>query len=168
VLNLAKHNLLLMIHLLLSDPYLARTLDSVRDFTKVSHLALLYFAQCHASSQTARWLRLKCDGTRSETRFRLSAKWMSPFKSVGAPVQPTTGSRGVRISGSTGGYTMFLDCVRVLATRSFASFSFTSPPVRHRVPSYFNWTLLNTSTLGSSFLYQKKSSSAVYRDDDLR
>jgi len=25
-------------------------------------------------------LRLKCDGTRAETRFRLSAKWTSPFK----------------------------------------------------------------------------------------
>jgi hypothetical protein len=28
-------------------------------------------------------LRLKCDGTRAETRFRLSAKWSSPFKSAG-------------------------------------------------------------------------------------
>ena len=45
-------------------------------------------------------LRLKCDGTRSETRFRLSAKRTSPFKSVRASVQSTTGSRGVRISGS--------------------------------------------------------------------
>jgi len=26
----------------------------------------------------------------------------------------------------------------------FASFSFTSPPVRHRVPSHFNWTLQQT------------------------
>jgi len=30
-----------------------------------------------------RRLRLKCDGTRAETRFRLSAKWTSPFKSAG-------------------------------------------------------------------------------------
>jgi hypothetical protein len=52
-------------------------------------------------------LRLKCDGTRAETRFRLSAKRMSPFKSVGASVQSTTGSRGVRISGSNVGYTRF-------------------------------------------------------------
>ena len=29
-------------------------------------------------------LRLKCDGTRVETRFRLSAKQTSPFKSAGA------------------------------------------------------------------------------------
>jgi len=27
-------------------------------------------------------LRLKCDGTRAETRFCLSAKWTSPFKSA--------------------------------------------------------------------------------------
>ena len=42
---------------------------------------------------------MKCDGTRAGTRFRLSAKRTSPFKSVGASVQSTTGSRGVRISG---------------------------------------------------------------------
>jgi hypothetical protein len=35
-------------------------------------------------------LRLKCDGTRAETRFRLSAKRTSPFKSAGASVQSTT------------------------------------------------------------------------------
>ena len=45
-------------------------------------------------------LRLKCDGTHAETRFRLSAKRTSPFKSAGASVQSTAGSRGVRISGS--------------------------------------------------------------------
>jgi len=57
-------------------------------------------------------LRLKCDGTRTETRFRLSVKRMSPFKSAGASVQSTTGSRGVRISGSNAGYTMFRDSVK--------------------------------------------------------
>jgi len=36
--------------------------------------------------------QLKCDGTRTETRFRLSAKRKSPFKSAGASVQSTTGS----------------------------------------------------------------------------
>jgi hypothetical protein len=54
------------------------------------------------SSETRR-LRLKCDGTRAETRFRLSTKRTSPFKSAGASVQSTTGSRGVRISGSNAG-----------------------------------------------------------------
>ena len=57
-------------------------------------------------------LRLKCDGTRAETRFRLSAKRTSPFKSAGASVQSTIGSRGVRISGSNAGYTMFRDSVK--------------------------------------------------------
>ena len=51
--------------------------------------------------------QLKCDGTHAETRFRLSAKRTSPFKSAGASVQSTTGSRVVRISGSNAGYTMF-------------------------------------------------------------
>ena len=57
-------------------------------------------------------LRLKCDGTRAETRFRLSANRKSPFKSAGASVQSTAGSRGVRISGSNAGYTMFLGSVK--------------------------------------------------------
>ena len=57
-------------------------------------------------------LRLKCDGTRAETRVRLSAKRTSPFKSEGASVQSISGSRGVRISGSNAGYTMFRDSVK--------------------------------------------------------
>jgi hypothetical protein len=57
-------------------------------------------------------LRLKCDGTRAETRFGHSAKRTSPFKWAGASVQLTTGSRGVRISGSNAGYTMFQGSVK--------------------------------------------------------
>ena len=57
-------------------------------------------------------LCLKCDGTRAETRFRLSAKRTSPFKSAGASVQSTTGSRVVRISGSNAGYTTFQGSVK--------------------------------------------------------
>jgi hypothetical protein len=57
-------------------------------------------------------LRLKCDGTRAENRFRLSAKRRSPFKSAGTSVQSTSGSRGVRISGSNAGYTMFRGSVK--------------------------------------------------------
>ena len=55
---------------------------------------------------------LKCDGTRAETRFRLSAKRTNPFKSAGASIQSTTGSRDVRISGSNAGYTMFRGSVK--------------------------------------------------------
>jgi len=48
----------------------------------------------------------------THTRFRLSAKRTSPFKSAGASVQSTTGSPGVRISGSNAGYTMFRGSVK--------------------------------------------------------
>jgi len=57
-------------------------------------------------------LRLKCDGTRAETRFSLSAKRTSPFKSARASVQSTAGSRDVRISGSNAEYTMFRGSVK--------------------------------------------------------
>ena len=56
--------------------------------------------------------QLKCDGTRAETRFRLSAKRTSLFKSAGASAQSTTGSRGVRISRSNAGYIMFRGSVK--------------------------------------------------------
>jgi len=57
-------------------------------------------------------LRLKCDGTRAETRCRLSTKRTSPFKSAEASVQSTTGSRGVRISGNNVWYTTFRGSVK--------------------------------------------------------
>jgi hypothetical protein len=72
-------------------------------------------------------LRLKCDGTRAETRFRLSAKRTIPLKSAGASVQSTTGSRGVRISGTNVGCTMFRGSVRVLATHSIRQFPLHFP-----------------------------------------
>ena len=71
--------------------------------------------------------RLKRDGTRAETRVRLSPKRTSPFKSAGASVQSTAGSRGVRISGSNAGYTMFRGIVRVLATHSIRQFPLHFP-----------------------------------------
>jgi len=69
----------------------------------------------HAASLTWRAARtghLKCDGTRTETRVCLPAKRTSPFKSAGASVQSTAGSRGVRISSSNAGYTMFRGSVK--------------------------------------------------------
>ena len=91
---------------------------------------------------------MKCDGTGAETRFRLSAKLTSPFKSVGASVQSTTGSRGVRISGSNARYNMFRGSVKGTGYPFHSPVSpFTSPPVRHRVPSHFNCTLPAYSTV---------------------
>jgi len=68
----------------------------------------------NAGNSLSSWgrLRLKCDGTRTETRFRLPAKRKSPFKSAGASVHSTTGSRVVRISGSNAGYTVFRGSVK--------------------------------------------------------
>ena len=45
----------------------------------------VYFCLCGVSSSSkgSSRLRLKCDGTRAEARFRLSAKRTSPFKSAG-------------------------------------------------------------------------------------
>ena len=55
---------------------------------------------------------MKYDGTRAESRFSFSAKRTSPSKSARASVQSTTGSRGVRISGSNAGCTMFRGSVK--------------------------------------------------------
>jgi len=89
---------------------------------KISHISRGHCAGCSRGREVGAvscgWLasivfsraRLKRDGTRAKTRFGFSAKRTSPFKSAGASVHSTTGSRGVRISGSNGsnaGYTMF-------------------------------------------------------------
>ena len=88
------------------------------------------------------YVRAIGDGTRPETRFRLSAKRTSPFKSAGASVQSTTGIRVVGISGSNAGYTMFRVSVKSIGYPLHSPVSpFTCPPVRHRVPSHFNWSL---------------------------
>jgi hypothetical protein len=96
-------------------------------------------------------VHLKRDGTRAETRFRLSPKQTSPFKSAGASVQSTAGSRGVRMSGSNAGYTTFRRNVSSGYPLHSPVSLFTSPPVRHRVPSVFKRTLLqeNIEILGT-------------------
>jgi hypothetical protein len=90
-------------------------------------------------------MRLKCDGTQAETRFRLSAK----FKSAGESVQSTTGSQGVRISGSNAGYTNIRGSVK---SSGYPRHSSVSPslrqPVRRGMPSRFNWTLQTGSGAG--------------------
>jgi hypothetical protein len=59
----------------------------------------------------------------------------------GASVQSTAGSRGVRISVSNAGYTMFRGSVKSTGYPLHSPVSpFTSPPVRHRVSSGFKRT----------------------------
>jgi hypothetical protein len=72
-------------------------------------------------------VHLKCDGTRAETKFLLSPKRTSPFKSAGASVQSTAGSLGVRVSISNAGYTTFRGSLRVLATHSIRQFPLHFP-----------------------------------------
>ena len=72
-------------------------------------------------------LRLKCDDTRAETRFLLSPKRTSPFKSAGASVLSTAGSQVVPISGSNAGCIIFRGSVRVLATHSIRQFPLHFP-----------------------------------------
>jgi hypothetical protein len=71
--------------------------------------------------------QLKCDGTRAEARFPLSAKRKSPFKSAGASVQSITGNRSVGISGSNAGYTMFRDSVKRTGSQLHSSLSSSLP-----------------------------------------
>ena len=118
---------------------------------------------CYNFQEISSRLRLKCDGTRAGTRFRLSAKRTSPFKSSGVSVQSTTGSRGVRISGSNAGYTMFRGSVKGTGYPLHSPVSpLTSPPVRHRVPSHFNWTLLSvmTDSMDQSYSWEANNFSA--------
>ena len=60
---------------------------------------------------------------------------MSPFKLAGVSVQSATGSRGVCISGSNGDRLCSDTVQDCWLPTPFASFPFTSSPVRHRVPS---------------------------------
>ena len=125
------------------------TVKASTDTILVQMAKLLYrMTQCHnARAITCHRVvekncRLKCDGTRAETRFRLSAKRKSPFKSAGASVRSTTGSRGVRISGSNAGHTMFRGSVKSIGyPLHLPVFPFNSPPLRRRVPSRLNCTL---------------------------
>jgi hypothetical protein len=91
---------------------------------------------------------LKCDGTRAETRFRLSAKQTTPFKSAGASVQSTTGSRGVRISGSNTGYTMFRGSVKSTGYPLHSPVSPSLPLPCVTVCHHVSTGLYNIGTLG--------------------
>ena len=64
--------------------------------------------------------------------FRLSAKRTNPFKSAGASVQSTTGSRGMRISGSNAGYTKFRGSVK---STGYLLHSLDSPSLPLHFPS---------------------------------
>jgi hypothetical protein len=84
------------------------TIEIYYDAARSTNFRLFYSSAIgRFSVQKFGRLQLKCDGTRAENIFRLSAKQTSPFKSAGESVQSATGSRGVHISCSNAGYTKF-------------------------------------------------------------
>ena len=83
-----------------------------RPQTTIGRMRFAYWVTDYRHTLRLCRLRLKCDGTRAETRFRLSPKRKSPFKSAGASVQSTACSRGVGISGSNAGYIKFRGSVK--------------------------------------------------------
>jgi hypothetical protein len=88
-------------------------------------------------------LRFKCDGTCPETRFRLSAKRTTPFKSAG------WGVSSVDYWQPRCAHQLLLLVVMFRGSEKGTGYplhspvsSYTSHPVCHRVPSYVNWNLL--------------------------
>ena len=91
-----------------------RTAPSISYFPCQYHFVIASYCCIwilHLTGQAGRG-QLKCDVTRAETGFRLSAKRASQFKSAGVSVQSTIGNRGVRISDSNAEYTMFRSSVK--------------------------------------------------------
>ena len=89
-------------------------------------------------------VRPKCDGTRARNQISSFGETDESISiGRGASVQSTYGSRGVRISGSNAGYTMFRGSVKGTGYPLYSpvSPSLPLPPVGHHVPPRFNWTL---------------------------
>ena len=82
--------------------------------------------------------RLKCDGTCTETRFGLSGKRTSQFKSAGG--RQFSRLLAAEVCASA---VVMLDkpCSEVPAIHSIRKFPFTPLPVRRSVPSHFSRTL---------------------------
>ena len=90
--------------------------------------------------------QLKCDGTRADTRFCLSAKWKSPFKSVGG--RQFSRLLAVEVCASA---VVMLDTLcsevvwRVLATHSIRQFPLHFPS--HVSPCAITFQLESTSLM---------------------
>ena len=96
-------------------------------------------------------LRLKRDATQQKPNFVFRRNGRIHLNRRGTSVQSTAGSRGVRNSGSNAGYTVFRGSVKSTGHPLHSPVSpFASSPVRHRVPSHFNWdsTTVDAAHLG--------------------
>jgi len=111
-------------------------------------------SRCRKRSAWNQFLRCARSNTAVEASWNVMAHAQKPYfvfrrngrvhvNRRGASVQSTTGSRGVRISGSNAGYTMFRGRVKSTGYPLHSPVSPSLPlPVHHRVPSHFNWSLL--------------------------
>jgi len=138
------------------------------DFVSV-HLLHRYISPGYETVE----LRLKCDVTRAEKPdFVFRRNGRVHLNRAGASVQSNTGSRGVRISGSNAGYTMFRGSVKStgLATHSIRQFPLHFPSraspcaitfqlestISHTFPSQTlkrYYRVLLTDTYASSYVY---------------
>jgi len=106
----------------------------------VKPIAVKYIISCHVFTYScvveASW-NVMAQAQKPDFFFRRNGR--VHLNQRGASVQSTTGSRGMRISGSNAGYTMFRGSVKGTGYPLHSPvFPLTSPPVRHRVPSHFN------------------------------
>ena len=119
-------------------------------------------------------LRLKCDGTRAETRFRLSAKQTSPFKSAGASVQSTTGAAEVCASAIVMLDTPCSEVVwRVLDTHFIRQFPLHFPSRASPCAITFQldsnseqttiWSSLFCDVTPCRLVFSRRSSETIYR-----
>ena len=123
------------IHFLQVSPYRKSVSFGGKDPLSLSPLSLSLSLTKSGS------LRLKWDGTHAVTRFRLSAKRWVHLNRRGRQF-----SRLLAAEVCASAVVMpDTPCCEVVSEywlpNPFASFPFTSPPMRHRVPSHFNWTL---------------------------
>jgi hypothetical protein len=121
-----------------------------------------YIVEFRLNNILGRRGQLKCDGTRAQTRSRLSAKRTSPFKSARRRrFSRLLAAEVCAISGSNAGYTVFRGSVKGTGYPLHLPVSPSlPPPVRRRVPSHFDWTLLRHKRMTS---IKSKVSSYVYR-----
>ena len=93
----------------------------------------------------SRRLRLKCDDTRTENQI-------SSFSETDESIEMGGGVSSVdywqsSCSHQPAGFVLLVQacvlqpCDAYCLPTTFSCFPFTSPPVRYRVPSHFNWTL---------------------------
>jgi hypothetical protein len=111
--------------------------------------------------------QLNCDGTRAETRFRLSAKRTSPFISAEASVQSTADTRVVRVNGSNARYTMFRGSVMSTSYPLHLPVSSSLPLPCVTVCHHISIGLYKASVPERSVAWALKHTNLIYKDFDI-